>query len=402
MEYENKTREELIEEVKALEGKHLMTFEKAKELRSQLTTVRNMHQMLLRVNSTMEFFQSACDLLSQLEPIKFVWIGRVDSGSYNVTPAAQSGDGSDYLSAITIAWDDSLYGSGTVGNAIRSGKLCVVEDIESDTCFEPWKEEALKRGYFSTVALPLRHEGEVIGVIQLYSWKKDAFKQEELDFLTEVSHDITIGIRSFSLEGELQQKLEHVQKTLSKTVEAITRMTEIRDPYTSGHQQRVAKLACAIAKEMSLSKQQIEGIRVTGLLHDIGKIAVPVEILTKPGRLSEFEFNIIKTHPNVGYEIVKGIEFPWPVAQAVLEHHERFDGSGYPAGLSGEKIILEAKILGVADVVEAMSSHRPYRPALGLEKALEEILQKRGLLYDPNVVDSCERVFKERLFDFDK
>jgi putative nucleotidyltransferase with HDIG domain len=160
----------------------------------------------------------------------------------------------------------------------------------------------------------------------------------------------------------------------------------------------VTQLACAIAEKMSFSKNKIEGIRVAGTLHDIDKTYVPAAILNKPGPRTDLEMALVKTHPQVGYEIVKEIEFPWPVAEAVLQHHERLDGSGYPSGLSGEEIILEARVLGVADVVEAMSSHRPYRTALGVDKALEEISQTRGVLYDPGVVDACLRLFAEKGF----
>jgi len=183
-------------------------------------------------------------------------------------------------------------------------------------------------------------------------------------------------------------------------IQAIALTVERRDPYTAGHQRRAADLARAIATEMALPKDKIEGIRVAGIIHDIGKISIPAEILSKPGNLNEFEFHIIKDHAKVGYEILKELEFPWPIAQIVFQHHERIDGSGYPQGLTGEDILLEARILGVADVVEAMASHRPYRPAKGIEKALEEILQNKGRLYDPEVVEACLKVFTKNKFEF--
>jgi len=164
-------------------------------------------------------------------------------------------------------------------------------------------------------------------------------------------------------------------------------LSESRDPYTAGHQRRVTQLACAIAKEMDFPEKQIEGIHASGLLHDIGKIYIPTDILNRPGRLSNIEMDLIRTHSKVGYDILKTVNFPWPVAQIVLQHHERQDGSGYPQGLSGEEILIEARILTVADVIEAMSSHRPYRPALGIDTALGEISKNSGILYDPKVVD---------------
>jgi len=197
----------------------------------------------------------------------------------------------------------------------------------------------------------------------------------------------------------LKETLRKLEKTLEGTIHAIALTVEMRDPYTSGHQKRVADLACAIAKEMGLKKQRIQGIMMSGNVHDLGKISIPSEILSKPSQLSKSEFSLIQAHPRTGYEVLAPVEFPWPIAEIVLQHHERMDGSGYPQGLSGDEILLEARILGVSDVVEAMSSHRPYRPALGIEKALDEIKKNRGILYDPDVVDACLNMFARKGFN---
>ena len=201
-------------------------------------------------------------------------------------------------------------------------------------------------------------------------------------------------------EKQLEQSMEKLRKAMGGIIQAITLVVERRDPYTAGHQHRVADLARSIATEIGLSSDQINGVRLAGSVHDVGKIAVPAEILSKPGKINRNEFEIIKKHPQVGYDILKEIEFPWPIAQIILQHHERMDGSGYPQGLKGDKILLEAKIMGVADVVEAMSSHRPYRPALGIDAALEEISKNRGILYDPEVVDVCLKLFQDKGFKF--
>jgi HD-GYP domain-containing protein (c-di-GMP phosphodiesterase class II) len=177
---------------------------------------------------------------------------------------------------------------------------------------------------------------------------------------------------------------------------AISSTVEMRDPYTAGHQRRVADLAAAIARQMGLEEERAHGIRLASTVHDLGKVHVPAEVLSKPGRLSELEFRFIQVHPQAGHDILKAIEFPWPIAQTVLQHHERLDGSGYPQGARGDAIILEARILAVADVVEAMASHRPYRPSLGLEAAFAEISDKRGVLFDPAVVDACLELFREQ------
>jgi putative nucleotidyltransferase with HDIG domain len=191
-----------------------------------------------------------------------------------------------------------------------------------------------------------------------------------------------------------------LKRAMEGVICAVTMVMESRDPYTAGHQRRVAGLARAIAEEMGLSGWQVTGVYVSGLLHDVGKMAVPFEILSKPGKLTQNEMNIIKSHCRIGYEILRKIDFPWPVTAAILQHHERLDGSGYPSGLCGGAVTLEARILGVADVVEAMSSHRPYRAALGLDSAIAEILKGRGVLYDAEAGDACLRLFNHNEAEF--
>ncbi len=201
-------------------------------------------------------------------------------------------------------------------------------------------------------------------------------------------------------EEDLRDSLKKLRTAMESIVEALVLALEKKDPYTSGHQKRVATFASAIAEEMGLSQDQIDGVRMAAMIHDIGKNAIPGQILSKPAKLAKLEMEMIKEHPQLGYDILKGIEFPWPVAQMVLQHHERIDGSGYPQGLLGDEIYLGAKILSVADVVEAMASHRPYRAALGLDRAVEEISKNSGILYDPDVVDAGLRLLREKGFEF--
>jgi putative two-component system response regulator len=199
---------------------------------------------------------------------------------------------------------------------------------------------------------------------------------------------------------ELMESEKKLRTTLLESITALASIVEMRDPYTAGHERRVAQLASAIAKELQLTEEQIEGIYLASVVHDVGKIRVPAEILTKPGRLTELESAIIKEHAQNGYEILKSIDFPWPIAQIVLQHHERLDGSGYPQALRSGQILLEANIIAVADVVESMNSHRPYRPGLGLDAALGEIELNKDKLFDPAVVDACITLFRERDFNF--
>jgi putative two-component system response regulator len=196
--------------------------------------------------------------------------------------------------------------------------------------------------------------------------------------------------------AQLVESEKKLKKNLLDSVAVLAAIVEMRDPYTAGHQRRVAEVAVAIANIMQLTQMQIEGIHLAGVVHDIGKIQVPAEILVKPGSLSNLEYMLIKAHSQNGYDLLKTVDFPWPIAQIVLQHHERLDGSGYPQGLKGDQILLEARIISVADVVESMTSHRPYRPSLGIDAALEEIERNRDKLYDPMVVDACIKLFREQ------
>ena len=202
------------------------------------------------------------------------------------------------------------------------------------------------------------------------------------------------------MQLRLQVSLDDLKEVMDGTIRAMALAVEMRDPYTSGHQHRVAQLAQAIAEEIDLSADTIEGVYMAASIHDIGKISLPAEILSKPVKLTEIERKMIQAHSKVGYDILNGVDFSWPIAQIVLQHHERMDGSGYPHGLGGEEILTEARIVGVADVVETMASHRPYRPAMGLDKALDEIFKNRGRLYDEKVVNACLTIFNEKGFEF--
>jgi PAS domain S-box-containing protein len=212
-----------------------------------------------------------------------------------------------------------------------------------------------------------------------------------------IFRDITARKRS---DEKLRRTVEKLRQVMGASIQAITLTVELKDPFTAGHQRRVADLSRAIAEELGLSGERIEAIRMASSIHDLGKVAIPSEILIKPGSLSETEISLIKTHPRVGYDILKQIEFPWPIARIVLEHHERLDGSGYPQGLKGEEIMLEARIVGVADVIEAMVSRRPYREAFNLWKALEEVKEHSGILYDADAVTACLKLFNAKGYTF--
>ena len=261
---------------------------------------------------------------------------------------------------------------------------------------ERFNEKMLANGFVRDEELQLKKkDGKPIFCSVVAVVVKD--KQGKIKYYDGIIEDIT---KRKKVEQELKTSYKKLKKILNGTINALASTTEKRDPYTAGHQQRVTQLACVIAREMGFSEERIEGMRMACMVHDIGKIYVAAEILNKPVRLTDIEMALIKTHCQIGYEILKTIEFPWPIAEVVLQHHERMDGSGYPQGLKGKDILHEAKILAVVDVVEAMSSHRPYRSSFGVDLALNEIKENRGKLYDPEIVDVCLKLFTEKGFKF--
>lgn len=244
-------------------------------------------------------------------------------------------------------------------------------------------KSALRRGAYDYITKPVTLNRVLISVV-------NALRRRQLEIANQAFQN--------DLKRMIVERSTKLQKAFDGIVRATALTVEWRDPYTAGHQRRVADLACAIAEEYGLSQDQIDGVGIAGFIHDLGKISVPAEILSKPSKLTRNEFNLIKEHPQVGYNILKEIEFPWPIAEIVLQHHERLDSTGYPQGLSGKATRIESRIIAVADVVEAMASHRPYRPGKGVQTALNEIVDYKGDKFDPIVVDACLQIFNQKKF----
>jgi PAS domain S-box-containing protein/putative nucleotidyltransferase with HDIG domain len=394
---------------KQAEEKMRASDESLRKLNRALRTLSGCNESLVHAMDEQELLAAICEVIVHTGGYRFVWVGYAehDDGK-SIRPMKFAGEEAGFLDAFRFSWGDSESGRNPIGAAIRTGMPQGIGNIEASAAMLLPREEALRRGYISCIALPLRNGDTVMGVLAIYAAESDAFDDAEVKLLMELADDLVYGIGALRTRVERERAMEQnrlntvrMEKALLETIEAIGSALEKRDPYTAGHQRQVAKLAHAIAQEMKLPQEVTEGIYMGCLIHDIGKIYIPAEILSRPGKLTAAEFEIIKCHPQVGYDIIKGIEFPWPVAKMILEHHERMNGSGYPQGLKGDEISLEARILAVADVVEAMASHRPYRPAVGLENALEEISQNRETLYDPQAVDVCLRLFREKGFQFD-
>ena len=366
-----------------------------------LHTLSRCNEILVHAENEDGLLKDICHTLIEAGGYRMAWVGYAEQDAdRTVRPVSWSGDETGYVEHAQVCWSDNERGRGPVGRAIRENTTVIVRNVETDPDFRPWRDAALKRGYHSVIALPLRMGARTFGSLGIYSAEPDSFDAEEVRLLEEMAADLSFGIRALRTQAEHAKAAERERKLLLETIGAMALTIEKRDPYTAGHQTRVAQLATAIARELGYDEHRIEGLRLAAMVHDIGKIYVPAEILNRPGRLTLPEFEVIKTHVEVGYDILKTIDFPWPVADIVHQHHERLDGTGYPQGIRQDAILPEARILAVADVVESIHSHRPYRPALGMDIALKELEDHMGTRYDAEVVEACLRLFREGRFSF--
>jgi PAS domain S-box-containing protein len=358
---------------------------------------------LVHATSESDLLHAVCRVIVEKGGYRMAAVGYPkDDPDKTIMPMAWAGAEQGNITAVGHSWADTAEGQRPIARAIRTRVPAIARNTSDDPALAPAMEPAATPGYASNLALPLLDGTHIIGALSIYSEEKEAFDEAEIQLLEELSRDLAYGIATLRTRAErdhiAHQHQHHEQilrRSLEDSIQAIASTVEMRDPYTSGHQKRVADLAVAIAMAMGLDEEKIHGIHLAGVIHDLGKITVPAEILAKPGKISAIEFQLIKGHAQAGYDILKDISFPWPIANVVREHHERLDGSGYPRGIKGGEILLESRIMAVADVVEAMASHRPYRPSLGIEPALNEIERGRGTAYDPAVVDACLKLFRE-------
>ena len=348
-----------------------------------------------------------CEAITRESVYLLAWVGFAEDGPGKpVRIVAEAGSATGYLEGLQVSWsEEQPEGRGPTGICIRTCQNYLVEDTEESAAFVPWRKRAAAFGMRSSLAIPFVVNGGRAGALMVYAAHPKAFEPVAIDVFQHLGEEIGHGLhaieqqRLLSAERKRRAKIEsQLTDALSAMVAPIVLAMEMRDPYTTGHQSRVAAIAYAIAKEMGWPEERLQGLRVAALVHDIGKISIPAEVLTKPTRLSHGEWEIIHGHPETGFTILKDIPFAWPVAEIVRQHHERLDGSGYPLGLKGDAIVPEAKVLAVADIVEAMSAFRPYRPGHELEAALLEIEKQAGSLLDPEVVKVCAALFRDKRF----
>ena len=366
-----------------------------------LRTLSAGNEVLVRATSEDQLLQAVVNIIVEQSGYELAEVCYPENNpERSITLMAWSGMEEKFFWVGNPSWADMEEGQLPIASAIRSGMTQIRRDIATESKYKPWRDEALARGHVSNIALPFVDNGRTLGALSIYSSDAKAFDKEEVRLLEELANDLAYGVATLRTRLAHDQQAAILLESMEQSIQTVAYTVEARDPYTAGHQRRVAELATVIAQEMGLTEDQVNAIHLAAIIHDLGKIRVPAEILSKPGKLTEIEFMLIKTHPQAGYDILKNVKFPWPIADIILQHHEKLDGTGYPQGLKGEQILIESRIMTVADVVEAMSSHRPYRAALGIEPALNEIKRGRGIGYDAAVVDACLRLFAQKRFEF--
>jgi PAS domain S-box-containing protein len=346
------------------------------------------NKVLVTATSEADLIDGACETIVQAGRYALAWLGfGNDDELRSISIAGYSGY-TETLIEQDLTWSEEYEaGRGPIGVAMRTGIVQVDNDLEFRTSHSVEAQPALRTTFASMISIPLTGHVRPQAVLTIHSWDPQAFDGPAVSLLTEMAGDLGYGIAK-------HRDAMRLEEALNGTLAVIARMTETRDPYTAGHQQRVGDLSAAIAERLGLPPAEIEGIRRGAEVHDVGKVGVAVEILSRPGRLDDLEFALVKRHCALGADILRRADLPWPIAGIAEQHHERLDGSGYPGGLLGERIILPARIVAVADVVEAMAHHRPYRPALGIDAALAEISKHAGVLFDADVVDACLAEFE--------
>ncbi len=357
-----------------------------------LATLSRGNGVLVRARDEQELLDEMCRTAVEAGSYALAWYGRaVHDERCTVQHVARAGELAAYVDEVVITWDDSPAGRGPTGTAIRTRRTQVKQSFD-DVDYSPWREAAESRGIRSSISLPVVVDGVTDGALMVYAFEQHAFDQVSQGLLEDLAADIGYGI-------ERLRDAERLTEALKSSVFVLAAAVESRDPYTAGHQSHVGVLAEAIGRDLGLDEDRIQGLVLGASIHDLGKISISHSTLGKTGELTDAEWEILKAHPTTGWTIASRFPWPWPIAEMIHQHHERMDGSGYPLGLRGDEILLESRIIAVADLYEAMANDRPYRTAPGAARARAVLSEGRGRLFDADVVDSFERVMA-RGFEF--
>ena len=354
--------------------------------RRAAATLATVSAILVRADDEHELLRDVCEAAVCDGGYPFAWYGRpLDDSQRSVQVEARSEAHADYLEGIQVSWGDGPLGRGPTGTSIRTREIAIVDDFEASSATAPWWAAARRHGFRSSIAVPVVIDGRVDGSLMVYAAERNAFGEREIALLENLGAELGYGLDRLRDRNRLDGALRNAVDLLAATVES-------RDPYTAGHQGQVALLAVAIGRELGFDRRRLDGLAYAANVHDLGKVAVPIKILDKHGRLTDEEFALVRRHPGVGAEIARRFDWPWPIVDVIEQHHERWDGTGYPRGLVGHEIVLDARVVALADAFEAMAAARPYREALGYDEARRIVETERGTHFDPDVVDAFLRV----------
>lgn len=347
---------------------------------------------LARSDTEDVLLQEVCNAAVTAGGYLLAWYGRVlTNGHFQLASVSSAGPEQGYLEEFTVTWGHGVTTNSPGGMAVDAREPVFTEDILTDGRFAPWRDKALEHGIRSLVSIPVFVHETLDGVLSIYAADVGAFDATATAILSTLCHHVGVGMEKVRAASRINDALEG-------TIRVLTRALEARDPYTAGHQAGVSALAEHIAIRLGMDDLDVQGVRLAALVHDVGKIAIPTELLLKPGRLRPTEMNLIRDHAAIGQEVLADVDFPWPIATIVGQHHERFDGSGYPRGLAGEDTLMAARIIAVADVAEAMGRRRPYKDGAGHDATLAYLLSERGGLFDPSCVDACIATLEDGSF----
>lgn len=371
-------------------------------LSRQLKMSKSASATLVQAQDEPALLQAMCDVVTDCGGYGAAWVSFCKAGAGGAShPVVWSGIDAATFQRCSSTSASLSSGDSRVGSITPAGQPYILPLAAHHPNLEPWRQEALNLGYGMAASFPLTCRGFLLGTLTILAADTVKFDAVEIDLLGQIADGLSYGLAALRDRRAAAESAVHLRHGIDATVAAIVAMLDEHEPFTVDHQRRTAEIAVAIARETGVAEADLHGIRLASLIHDVGKIAIPAEILNRPGKLTAAQFELVKLHVRAGFDIVKGIAFPWPVAQTILQHHERVDGAGYPNGLHHDEILPDARIVVVADAVDAITSSRPYRPPHSVDTAITELENGRDRHFDADVADACVRVLRNGAFDFE-